>query len=102
MITTSQQSKSSTKPFKPVMKMIRNEITSTSKNYVIRPQSLFRSPLSRILSDEFKDRDQRKMEITTHCNYGFNYDTIRVYASILDRLTKAHEISESQEMYSSE
>lgn len=41
------------------------------------------------------------IEITTHCNYGFNYDTIKCYASFLDRLVRAHEISGSQKDYQS-
>lgn len=82
--------------------MIKKEIDSPSKNYKIKPQSIFRSPLSHIISDEFRDRDQRKMEITTHCNYGFNYDTIKVYASILDRMTTAYNLKEIQKMYNCE
>lgn len=78
--------------------------SSSSRNsqhydFVIHPRSIFKSPLSHIHSDQFRQKDNKNTEITSRCNYGFNYDTIKAYSAMLDRFTMAQEIKKPGKKY---
>jgi hypothetical protein len=38
-------------------------------------------------------------DLTAHCNYGFNYDTVCTYNAVLKKFIEAHELSGSNLVY---
>ena len=68
-------------------------------SFMIMPRSVFKSPFEKFKFESMIDKEERNWEITNHCNYGFNYDTIKSYALLLKRFIQMYELRGSQRLY---
>ena len=60
--------------------------------YILRSRAVFDTPFDKFTFDVFDDKDRKNEEITTHCNYGFNYTTIKAYAKLLKIFVQAYDL----------
>lgn len=53
--------------------------------YQVKPKNIFRHPFNKFDLDKTTNRDTTNDDLTDYFNYGFNQDTMNIYAKLVKR-----------------
>jgi hypothetical protein len=53
--------------------------------YIVKPKNIFKHPFNKFDLDKPMNRESQNDDLTDYFNYGFNEDTMNIYAKLVKR-----------------